>query len=215
MFLLAEVVPDFVKILGYGLSGFAFLLMFFAYMLLRQVISKQTQNTMIIKSIWGFMGLSFILTIVIGIFSYMTGDYKKKELVENEEKITQQQTGIDILTQTQTLDSLVKNVTVGTAGSDTAKVDETITKFENNLTDLQAKLNKVNATEEEKKKVNELKEESTKTLDSLKQTDLSKETRMRLNNKILNQTNEISRITGNAVKRDIKKTGASSRIQPQ
>jgi hypothetical protein len=215
MFLLAEVVPDFVKILGYGLSGFAFLLMFFAYMLLRQVISKQTQNTMIIKSIWGFMGLSFILTIVIGIFSYMTGDYKKKELVENEEKITQQQTGIDILTQTQTLDSLVKNVTVGTAGSDTAKVDETITKFENNLTDLQAKLNKVNATEEEKKKVNELKEESTKTLDSLKQTDLSKETRMRLNNKILNQTNEISRITGNAVKRDIKKTGASSRIQPK
>ena len=215
MFILAEVVPDFVKILGYGLSGFAFLLMFFAYMLLRQVISKQTQNTMIIKSIWGFMGLSFILTIVIGIFSYMTGDYKKKELVENEEKITQQQTGIDILTQTQTLDSLVKNVTVGTAGSDTAKVDETITKFENNLTDLQAKLNKVNATEEEKKKVNELKEESTKTLDSLKQTDLSKETRMRLNNKILNQTNEISRITGNAVKRDIKKTGASSRIQPK
>lgn len=215
MFILAEVVPDFVKILGYGLSGFAFLLMFFAYMLLRQVISKQTQNTMIIKSIWGFMGLSFILTIVIGIFSYMTGDYKKKELVENEEKITQQQTGIDILTQTQTLDSLVKNVTVGTAGSDTAKVDETITKFENNLTDLQAKLDKVNATEEEKKKVNELKEESTKTLDSLKQTDLSKETRMRLNYKILNQTNEISRVTGNAVKRDIKKTGASSRIQPQ
>lgn len=212
MFILAEVVPDFVKILGYGLSGFAFLLMFFAYMLLRQVISKQTQNTMIIKSIWGFMGLSFILTIVIGIFSYMTGDYKKKELVENEVTITKQQTGIEILTQSQTLDSLAKNVTVG---ADTAKVDETITKFENNITDLQSKLDKVNATEEEKKKVSELKEESTKTLDSLKRSDLSKETRMRLNYKILNQTNEISRVTGNAVKRDIRKVGATSRVQPQ
>ena len=29
MYILAEGVPDFVKILGYGLSGFAFLLMFF------------------------------------------------------------------------------------------------------------------------------------------------------------------------------------------
>lgn len=41
MYILAEVVPDFVKILGYGLSGFAFLLMFFAYMLLKNEIKKQ------------------------------------------------------------------------------------------------------------------------------------------------------------------------------
>jgi len=79
-----EAVPDFVKILGYGLSGFAFLLMFFAYMLLRQVISKGSQNKMIYKSIWAFMGLSFLLTICIGVFSFVTGDYKKKELEENE-----------------------------------------------------------------------------------------------------------------------------------
>jgi hypothetical protein len=31
MHILAEVVPDFVKILGYGLSGFAFLLCFCLY----------------------------------------------------------------------------------------------------------------------------------------------------------------------------------------
>ena len=108
MYILAEVVPDFVKILGYGLSGFAFLLMFFAYMLLRQVINKSTQNKMIIKSIWAFMGLSFLLTITIGVFSFITGDYKQKELENNEATIKTQQNGLEILNADQKLDSLVK-----------------------------------------------------------------------------------------------------------
>ena len=215
MFLLAEVVPDFVKILGYGLSGFAFLLMFFAYMLLRQVITRQTQNKMIFKSIWGFMGLSFVLTIIIGIFSYMTGDYKKEELVRNEETITKQKDGIDALTNSQTLDSVIKNVTLDTANTDTKNVDETIKKYDKTVADLQTKLNKVNATAEEKKKVADLQEDNTKALDSLKRQSLSREARLRLNNRIYSQTNEISKITTDAVKRNMQTPITAPKVRRQ
>jgi hypothetical protein len=214
MFLLAEVVPDFVKILGYGLSGFAFLLMFFAYMLLRQVITKQTQNKMIFKSIWGFMGLSFVLTIIIGIFSYMTGDYKREELVRNDETITKQKDGIDALTNSQALDSLIKNVAADTAKTDTKNVDETIKKYEIIVANLQSKLNKVKATDAEKKKVSDLEEQNKRALDSLKKPSLTREARLRLNNRILSQTNEISRITTDAVKRDMQ-TPVGSKVRRQ
>lgn len=212
MFLLAQAVPDFVKILGYGLSGFAFLLMFFTYMLLRQVITKPTQNKMIFKLIWGFMGLSFLFTIVVGVFSFMTGDYKKSALAKNEETITKQQNGLEVLTENQTLDSLAQKATE-IVSTDTAKVNETKKNFEKNIAELQAKLDKVNATAEEKSKVNSLKEESTKTLDSLKRPDLSRETRLRLNNKLQSQADEISRISTSAVKRDMRTTVWPTRRQ--
>lgn len=72
---------DVLKVLGYGLSGFAFLLMLFAFLLLRQLISKDNEsNKMVFTSIWGFMGLSFLMTIVIGMFSFFVTDYKSKEV---------------------------------------------------------------------------------------------------------------------------------------
>jgi hypothetical protein len=72
---------DVLKVLGYGLSGFAFLLMMFAFLLLRQIISKDKEsNRMIFKSIWAFMGLSFLMTIAIGMFSFFVSDYKQTEV---------------------------------------------------------------------------------------------------------------------------------------
>ena len=212
MFLLAEVVPDFVKILGYGLSGFAFLLMFFTYMLLRQVITKPTQNKMIFKLIWGFMGLSLLFTIVVAVFSFMTGDYKKTELAKNEETITKQQNGLEVLAGNQTLDSLAQKASE-IVSTDTTKVNETKKNFEKNITDLQVKLDKVNATAEEKRKVSSLKEESAKTLDSLKRPDINRETRLRLNNKLQSQADEISRISASVVKRDMRTTVWPTRRQ--
>jgi hypothetical protein len=183
-------------------------------MLLRQVITKQTQNKMIFKSIWGFMGLSFVLTIIIGIFSYMTGDYKREELVRNDETITKQKDGIDALTNSQALDSLIKNVAADTAKTDTKNVDETIKKYEIIVANLQSKLNKVKATDAEKKKVSDLEEQNKRALDSLKKPSLTREARLRLNNRILSQTNEISRITTDAVKRDMQ-TPVGSKVRRQ
>ena len=198
-----EAVPDFVKILGYGLSGFAFLLMFFAYMLLRQVISKGSQNKMIYKSIWAFMGLSFLLTICIGVFSFVTGDYKKKELEENETTIQNQQNGLEVLKIDQKLDSLVKNAVVGNIENNPAKAEATKTAHDKIITDLQTGIDKANATPEDKKKFKDLANETTKTLDSLNRSDLSHDTKVRLTDKYIIQTGELSRVSTNVIKRNM------------
>jgi len=206
-----EAVPDFVKILGYGLSGFAFLLMFFAYMLLRQVISKSTQNQMIFKSIWAFMGLSFLLTICIGVFSYVTGDYKKKELAENVETIKTQQGGLEVLKADQKLDSLVKNAVVTNIENDPAKVEETKKAHDKIVSDLKTGIDNANATPEDKKKFDNLADETTKTLDSLNRPDLSKDTKARLSNKYVFQTGELSKVSTNVVRRNVPKTAVTTK----
>ena len=206
-----EAVPDFVKILGYGLSGFAFLLMFFAYMLLRQVISKSTQNQMIFKSIWAFMGLSFLLTICIGVFSYVTGDYKKRELAENVETIKTQQGGLEVLKYDQKLDSLVKNAVVTNIENDPAKVEETKKAHDKIVSDLKTGIDNANATPEDKKKFDNLADETTKTLDSLNRPDLSKDTKARLSNKYVFQTGELSKVSTNVVRRNMPKTAVTTK----
>lgn len=215
MYILAEVVPDFVKILGYGLSGFAFLLMFFAYMLLRQVINKSTQNKMIIKSIWAFMGLSFLLTITIGVFSFVTGDYKQKELAENEVTIETQRNGLEILNADQKLDSLVKKAIADNMINNPEKAEETKNASDKIISELESKLDSSNATPEEKRKFESLKGETNKTLDSLSQPDLSPETKTRLRNKYLFQTAEISKVSSTVVKRNMITSGGAIKRQPK
>ena len=214
MYILAEVVPDFVKILGYGLSGFAFLLMFFAYMLLRQVINKSTQNKMIIRSIWAFMGLSFLLTITIGVFSFITGDYKQTKLADNEATIKTQQNGLEILNADQKLDSLVKKAVAENMANNPEKVEETKMAYDKIIGELESKLDSSNATSEDKKRFEILKGETSKTLDSLSKPDLSPETKTRLRNKYLLQTGEISKVSSTVVKRNMITSGAAIRKQP-
>ena len=215
MYILAEVVPDFVKILGYGLSGFAFLLMFFAYMLLRQVINKSTQNKMIIKSIWAFMGLSFVLTITIGVFSFITGDYKQKELENNEVTIKTQRNGLEIFNADQKLDSLVKKAIAENIMNNPEKAEETKVAHDSIIAELERKIDNSNATAEDKTKFDNLKGETNKTLDSLNTPDLSTETKTRLRNKYLFQTAEISKVSSTVVKRNMLTSAAVIRRQPK
>ena len=214
MYILAEVVPDFVKILGYGLSGFAFLLMFFAYMLLRQVINKSIQNKMIFKSIWAFMGLSFLLTITIGVFSFITGDYKQKELSKNEATIKTQQNGLEILNADQKLDSLVKKGIAENIVNDPEKAEEAKKAYDKIIGELGSKFDSSNATPADKRKFESLKRETDRTLDSLSKPDLSPETRTRLGNKYLVQIAEISKVSSTVVKRNMITSGAAIRRQP-
>ena len=197
-----EVVPDFVKILGYGLSGFAFLLMFFAYMLLRQVISKSTQSQMIFKSIWGFMGLSFILTIVIGIFSYMTGDYKTSELANNEVTIKKQETNIGALTDAGSLKDIVSETVSSNKTVDTAKVEEAKKESEKVLDDLGGKIKDANATPEQINAFADLKATHLNLLDSMKKPDLPPAKKQEFQFRVLTNTNEINKVTTDVVKKN-------------
>ncbi|HEY5772689.1 MAG TPA: hypothetical protein VIS75_08670 [Chitinophagaceae bacterium] len=189
--------------------------MFFAYMLLRQVINKSTQNKMIIKSIWAFMGLSFLLTITIGVFSFITGDYKQKELASNETTIKTQQNGLEILNADQKLDSLVKKGISENIMNNPEKAEETKKAYDKIIGELESKLDSSNATPEDKRKFESLKGETNKTLDSLSKPDLSPETKTRLRNKYLFQTGEISKVSTTVVKRNMITSGAVIRRQPQ
>ena len=152
------------------------------------------------------MGLSFLLTITIGVFSFITGDYKQKELANNEATIKTQQNGLEILNADQKLDSLVKK----------AIADNMINKNASNkiIDELESKLDSSNATPEDKRKFESLKGETNKTLDSLSKPDLSPETKTRLRNKYVLQTAEISKVSTTVVKRNMITSGAAIRRQP-
>jgi hypothetical protein len=210
---LIEVVPDFVKILGYGLSGFAFLLMFFAYMLLRQVINKSSQSGMIFKSIWGFMGLSFILTIVIGIFSYMTGDYKKEELASNEVTIKKQETNIGALTDVSNLKGIAVETGSPDKPVDKETVEEAKKESEKVLDDLGGKIKDANATPEQINTFTGLKANHLNLLDSMKRSDLPPDKKRDLQFRILTNTNEINKVTTDVVKKNQLKLDAGTRTR--
>jgi hypothetical protein len=71
---------DVLKILGYGLSGLGFLLMYLAYRLLNKLSDKENPSKLIISSINRFIVICLLMTIVVGVFTYFDRDYKTTEL---------------------------------------------------------------------------------------------------------------------------------------
>ncbi len=59
---------NIVEILKLGISGFAFLLAYMGYRLLRNEQSKAKPNTKTLGMIWRFLWLSVVLAIVVGGF---------------------------------------------------------------------------------------------------------------------------------------------------
>lgn len=60
-----------VKILGFGISGLSFLLVFMAFLLLRKEQDKPEPRQMILKTIWMFMGLCLVMSSAVGVFSLL------------------------------------------------------------------------------------------------------------------------------------------------
>jgi hypothetical protein len=157
---------------------------------------------MIFKSIWGFMGLSFILTIVIGIFSYMTGDYKKTELASNEITIKKQETNIGALTDVNSLKNIVAEAGSSDKPVDTLKVEEAKKESEKLLDDLGGKIKDANATPEQINTFTDLKATHLILLDSMKRTDLPPGKKQELQFRVFTNTNEINKVTNDVVKKN-------------
>ena len=92
---------DIVKILGVGLSGFGFLLMFLAYRLLDHLITQPNPNQLIIRSINWYMGVCFIMTITVGVFTFISTSYKESLISRQSQTIAQTTSGLNILTASQ------------------------------------------------------------------------------------------------------------------
>jgi len=75
---------NFIKVLGYGLTGLGFLFMYLAFGLIKSIIQKGNSERNVYVSVWLFMGLTLAMTIAIGTFTYITQDYKTTELNNSE-----------------------------------------------------------------------------------------------------------------------------------
>lgn len=78
---------NIVGILGTGLSGLGFLLMFLAYKLIQGLVPLPNVNPLIIKTINRYMLVCFLMTIAVGAFTFITGFYKKDVISQQSEKI--------------------------------------------------------------------------------------------------------------------------------
>lgn len=78
---------NIVGILGTGLSGLGFLLMFLAYKLIQGLVPLPNVNPLIIKTINRYMLVCFLMTIAVGAFTFITGFYKKEVISQQSEKI--------------------------------------------------------------------------------------------------------------------------------
>ncbi|MBS1729571.1 MAG: hypothetical protein JSS67_02210 [Bacteroidetes bacterium] len=82
---------DIVKILGVGLSGFGFLLMFLAYKLIQSLVPLPHTNPQVVKTINRYLLICFIMTLVVGSFTFIS-TYYKNDLIKEQSSIIENNT---------------------------------------------------------------------------------------------------------------------------
>lgn len=109
---------DIVKILGTGLAGFGFLLMFLAYKLISSLVTLPKVNPSIIKMINRYMLICFIMTVTVGVFTFMSTSYKNDVITNQEAALKSKDTVLNILAASQKSkllsDSVSKSIDNGT-----------------------------------------------------------------------------------------------------
>jgi hypothetical protein len=92
MVLLADILSldGVVKILGAGLAGFGFLLMYLAFQLIQKIITAHGIDPQVFKTIRTYMVLCFCMTIVVGVFTIMSTIYKNDQVTQQAQTIQTQ-----------------------------------------------------------------------------------------------------------------------------
>lgn len=105
---------DIVKILGTGIAGFGFLLMYLAYKLIASLVTLPKVNPAILKMINRYMLVCFIMTVTVGVFTFMSTSYKNDVISNQEAVIKSKDTVLNILATSQKnkllADSISKSV---------------------------------------------------------------------------------------------------------
>lgn len=101
---------NIVGILGVGLSGFGFLLMYLAYRLIDRLIGEPSPQDAILRLIRLYIVVCFVMTITVGVFTYINAVFKNKELVAQAKVIDKQQNDVDALHTIYTKDNIVDSV---------------------------------------------------------------------------------------------------------
>lgn len=126
---------DVVKILGVGLSGFGFILMYLAYMLINRIINNERMVTGVSTLIITYMVLCFIMTVTVGIFTYITTSYKNNLIAAQSQTINNASAAVSVLTAAQKNTTLANTLAQPASSGSTAakaeqkKVLDTLTKY--------------------------------------------------------------------------------------
>lgn len=88
---------DVVKILGVGLSGFGFLLMFLAYKLIQSIVTLPHTNPQVIKTINRYMLVCFIMTLAVGTFTIISTYYKNDVIAQQSSVIENNTKALNVL----------------------------------------------------------------------------------------------------------------------
>jgi len=113
---------DIVKILGVGISGFGFLLMFLAYRLINDWAKNPNPNPMVLKAIKWYMSICFVMTITVGVFTFISSSYKTKIIEDQVSEIETKSDALNILTASQINDQLVDSMIRNSSNEDVALV---------------------------------------------------------------------------------------------
>ncbi len=113
---------DLVKILGIGLSGFGFLLMFLAYRLIVKLIGNTNTQKPIISMVRMFMIVSFTMTLAVGAFTIVNSFYKKDEVASLADNVKEQATTIKVLETSNENEKVTNDIvkSIATGGDITA-----------------------------------------------------------------------------------------------
>jgi hypothetical protein len=101
---------DIVKILGVGLSGLGFLLMYLAYRLILKVIGTKPPEPLILRMINRYMMICIVMTLSVGAFTVMSTSYKKNALSDQQRRLKNSERAISALTASQVNDLLTDSI---------------------------------------------------------------------------------------------------------
>lgn len=191
---------DVLKVLGYGLAGFSFLLMFFAFLLLRQVITANNNNPRVFSSIRWYMVLSLVMSILIGVFTFFTQDYKKEELAKSQSATLQQTQNVQLLIDSKKSDSIAHSIVDASVPVNAATFKNATNQQAILLDSMQKKINNSDVDSSVKNQFSNYKKQIIVTVQQLNKPDISREMRDTLALKYLNLNKKISNLPVQAIK---------------
>lgn len=128
---------DVVKILGVGLSGFGFLLMFLAYKLIQSIVTLPHTNPQVIKTINRYMLVCFIMTLAVGTFTFISTYYKNDVIAQQSSVIENNTKALNVLAASNKNNSIGDSLShqstqdVAAAKAEQQKALDTLGKYVN------------------------------------------------------------------------------------
>ncbi|MCO6163271.1 hypothetical protein [Flavobacterium sp. NRK F7] len=187
---------DVLKILGYGMSGFSFLLVLLTFFLLRaEQKREQEPRPLIIKMIWRFMLMTIFMVLVNGFISLplFNQNAKLHESVTQLSNNSNEEITNEIAQNAAEIEDLISTPKTNEDSIQNA-MQEIIDKQNKALDSIKATLTIANSTEERITEIDNLKQEMAVNYKVLLNPNVDKSTKMEANQNLKVLNTDLKRI---------------------